>query len=58
MDSLTEAIVMNEGCTVEEALGVIEEMKARVFRGEDPEEVLYEQGYKPDYVFDLIYNLI
>ena len=32
---------------------VIAEMRERVRLGEDPEEVLYEEGFEPDYVFDL-----
>lgn len=30
------------------------EMRDRVLNGEDPEEVLYDFGLEPDYVFDLI----
>lgn len=30
------------------------EMRQRVRNGEDPEEVLHEEGFEPDFVFDLI----
>jgi hypothetical protein len=33
---------------------VISEMRQEVECGADPEEVLYEEGFEPDYVFDLI----
>lgn len=32
----------------------ISEMREEVAEGRDPEEVLHEEGYEPDYVFDLI----
>jgi hypothetical protein len=37
-----------------EATDLVNEMRSRVFDGEDPEEVLYEEGLEPDYIFDLI----
>lgn len=37
-----------------EAEEIIAEMKARVLDGEDPEEVLYDFGLEPDYVFDIL----
>ena len=33
---------------------VIADMRDAVEAGEDPEEVLYEEGFEPDYVFDLL----
>ncbi len=29
-------------------------MRNRVMQGEDPEEVLYDLGLEPDYIFDII----
>jgi hypothetical protein len=29
-------------------------MKQRVSEGEDPEEVLLDEGFEPDYIFDII----
>jgi len=33
---------------------IILEMRERVLSGEDPEEVLYDEGLEPDYVMDLL----
>ena len=44
----------NKGYSDTEAEELIAEMKDRVSSGENPEEVLYEEGLEPDYVFDLI----
>lgn len=32
----------------------IQEMKKMVSDGEDPEEVLHDEGFEPDYIFDLL----
>ena len=40
--------------TPTEAKLAIAEMRERVANGEDPEEVLHEEGFEPDYVFDII----
>lgn len=37
-----------------EAQALISELREQVFEGEDPEELLYELGLEPDYVFDLL----
>jgi len=39
----------------EQADEMIKEMHDRVLDGEDPEEILYEEGLEPDYVIDLLY---
>ena len=45
--------------TVEEADILIKEMADSVHYGmEDPEEVLHNEGFEPDYVFDLLYHSI
>lgn len=57
MAKLTElclAIMNREDCTQEEAEEVIQEMKERVREGEDPEEVLFDEGFEPDYIFDIL----
>jgi hypothetical protein len=46
--------LINQGHDLTEAREIIQEMRARVMEGEDPEEVLYEEGLEPDYVFDLL----
>jgi hypothetical protein len=40
--------------TMDEAQEMIDEMRERVLDGEDPEELLYEIGLEPDYIFDII----
>jgi hypothetical protein len=57
MAILTElclAIMNREDCTQEEAEELIKDMKQRVSEGEDPEEVLLDEGFEPDYIFDII----
>lgn len=51
--SLLEALIAR-GDEKEDALNLIAEMRERVLDGEDPEEVLFEEGLEPDYVFDLL----
>jgi hypothetical protein len=53
MSLLKEALI-GQGNTEEDAEIILAEMRARVNEGEDPEEVLYEEGLEPDYIFDLI----
>jgi hypothetical protein len=52
--TLLKALMNGQDMTKEEAKELILEMKQRVVEGEDPEEVLYEEGLEPDYVLDLI----
>jgi len=57
MAKLTElclAIMNREDFTQEEAEEVIQEMKERVKEGDDPEEVLFDEGFEPDYIFDIL----
>lgn len=51
-----EQILMNrDGMSRDEAREALEDARAMVMDGADPEEVLYEEfGLEPDYVFDLI----
>lgn len=32
----------------------IAEMRERVAKGENPEEVLREEGFEPDYIYDIL----
>ena len=52
--SLRNVLILGKDLNEIEADVLIEEMKERVIEGEDPEEVLYEEGLEPDYVFDLL----
>jgi len=54
MSELKEVLMERDGMTSEEVDEVICEMKERVYDGENAEEVLYEIGLEPDYVFDII----
>lgn len=46
-------VFKRRGMTDAQAREMLEEMRERVWEGEDPEEVLAEEGLEPDYVFDL-----
>jgi len=46
--------LVNQGFDGGEAKEIIAEMKKIVENGGDPEEILYEYGLEPDYVFCLI----
>jgi polyhydroxyalkanoate synthesis regulator phasin len=53
--SLIKALMEGQDLTKEEAKSLILEMRKRIHNdNEDPEEVLYEEGLEPDYVFELI----
>ena len=54
LESLLEIFMRRDGLCKEDAQVLINEMKERVENGEDPEEVLYDEGLEPDYIFDLI----
>lgn len=32
----------------------IEDMRAEVKNGENPEELLHDEGFEPDYIFDIM----
>jgi hypothetical protein len=51
-------IFINRGMNKNEATELINEMRQRVTEGENPEEVLYEEGLEPDYVFELLEYLL
>lgn len=54
MSDLKRALMSGQDMSATEADEAIEEMTERVLEGEDPEEVLYEYGLEPDYIFDII----
>jgi hypothetical protein len=47
------AIMSRDECTQVEADKMVKEMRKRVKEGEDPEEILWEYGFEPDYIFDI-----
>ena len=54
--TLIQALIRSEQAeTADEAQKIVSEMRERVINNnEDPEEILYEYGLEPDYVFDLL----
>lgn len=51
--TLKEALI-NRGDDEETAEEIIQSMVESVYQGEDPEEVLLDEGLEPDYVQDLL----
>lgn len=51
--SLLNALI-NKGYNREEAEQIISDMREAILSGEDPEELLHDEGLEPDYIFDLL----
>ena len=51
---LVKIFMERDGLTAAEAKDLVKEMRQRVYEGENPEDVLYEEGLEPDYIFELI----
>lgn len=54
MSELIQIFMRRDGMSLAEATEYVNELRERVLEGEDPEDVLYEEGLEPDYVLDLI----
>jgi hypothetical protein len=53
--NLIEALIRTgSATTMDEANEIVEDMRERVYAGEDPELVLWEYGFEPDYIFDIL----
>ena len=52
---LHHALISRHDITLEEASNMIKAMHDEVISGRDPEDILYDEGLKADYVFDLLY---
>jgi hypothetical protein len=52
--TLQQALMNSQDLSEEEADEMIKEMKERMLNGEDPEEILFDEGLEPDYVMDLL----
>lgn len=52
--TLLEAIMSRDHCDEWEARELIDSMRLRLEEGEDPEDILYEEGFEPDYIPDLL----
>ena len=55
LTDLHKALMHNEDISREEADQMISEFYDRVADGEDPEEILYDEGLEPDYVLDILF---
>ena len=54
VSELKKALMSGQEMTSSEADDAIEEMKELIFEGENPEDLLYDYGLEPDYIYDLI----
>lgn len=52
--TLLQAIMSRDDCSYEEAWATIQDMVDAVDMGEDPEEILHDHGFEPDYIMDLL----
>lgn len=55
MTNFEKVLMKRDGLTRKEANEELKECQQRIFSGENPEDILYDDyGLEPDYVFDLI----
>jgi hypothetical protein len=55
MKTLKQVLMQRDNMTAEDAQALIDEAKAEVRAGGDPEQILYQDfGLEPDYFFDLL----
>ena len=55
METIKQILMRRDELSAAEAQELIDEAKTRVYEGEDPEEILYEDfGLEPDYVMELL----
>jgi len=55
METLKQVLMRRDKLSSDEADDAIDDAKALVAAGEDPEEVLHDEfGLEPDFVFDLL----
>lgn len=52
---IVPTLMRRDGISQADAEALVEDARARVMAGEDPEEILLEDfGLEPDFIFDLI----
>lgn len=52
---LVDILMERDGLSRQDAIFAVNDARRRVYEGDDPEEVLYEDfGLEPDYIFALI----
>ena len=54
MNEIVKVLMNRDEMTEEEAKELVAECRERISDGENPEEVLYDLGLEPDYIFNLI----
>ena len=54
LQTIGNVLVIRDGYTYEEANQELDIMRTRVKNGEDPEDILYEIGLEPDYIYELL----
>ena len=54
LETIETILVRRDGVTMTEASAIVQDLKERVWLGQDPEELLEEIGLEPDYVFELL----
>jgi hypothetical protein len=53
-NQLVNILVRRDAISEDEAVEIVDDARNRVILGENPEELLWEMGLEPDYVFDLL----
>jgi len=51
--SVVGVLQRRDGMSESEAQEVLADLQTRMWEGEDPEDLLFEIGLEPDYLFDL-----
>ena len=54
MNQIVKILISRDDLSLEDAEEILTDLRERALQGEDPEELLYEIGLEPDYVFDLL----
>lgn len=54
LESLKQIFMTRDGMTSTEAEELVAEMRGMVAEGMDPEEVLYDVGLEPDYIWEIL----
>lgn len=55
MNEIKRILMRRDEMTEEEAEETLAEAREAISEGENPEEVLYDLGLEPDYIFDLLF---
>lgn len=58
MNQIIRILMSRDDYSREDAEEIFRDLYERSLDGEDPEELLYEIGLEPDYVFDLLESFV